>query len=244
MEFNNDKSSKEVLKELRTLKCAGGLSVETLSLLASVGSKRVFKANTFIWEMGDSSEFVAVVVNGLVEVRRFSDRSEDMIMGFFGTSDVIGLSAVLNGTPYPGSAKVISTEAVVLKLYLRPILKMKDPRALELHTWAREMYLQHEQTLRDKIDILNAGRVEDRVYEFLSHLMRRFGMYNSKVHCQIPLSLTRQQVATMVNSRVETIIRLINKWQKEGLITWKKSEIIIENIVLLERSLHSTGKLK
>jgi CRP/FNR family transcriptional regulator len=101
------------------------------------------------------------------------------------------------------------------------------------------MFLHHEQVLRDKIDILSAGRVEDRVFEFLGHLVRRFGQYESKVSCRVPLSLTRAQVGHIVNVRVETIIRLISRWQKTGLLKWKKNEIYIENWPLLEKSLRT-----
>ncbi len=244
MELINDKSTKEVLRELRDLKCVAGLAPEALELLASVGVKRVFKSSSYIWKMGEPGEFVAIVVCGLVEIRRFSGRDEEMSMGIFGPSDVIGLSAVMNKKPYPGNAKVLSSGTTVLKFYLRPILYSKDPKAADLHVWVREMFLQHEQVLRDKIDILNAGRVEDRVFEFLSHLVRRFGQYDSKVSCRIPVSLTRSQVGHMVNGRVETIIRLISRWQKAGLVKWKKNEIVIENLPLLEKSLRSNFGLK
>lgn len=244
MELINNKSTKEVLRELRGLKCVAGLAPEALELLASVGVKRIFKFNSHIWKLGEPGEFVAVVVCGLVEIRRFSGRDEEMSMGIFGPSDVIGLSAVMNKKPYPGNAKVLSSGTTVLKVYLRPILHSKDPKAADLHVWAREMFLQHEQVLRDKIDILNAGRVEDRVFEFLSHLVRRFGQYDSKVSCRIPVSLTRSQVGHMVNGRVETIIRTISRWQKAGLVKWKKNEIVIENLPLLEKNLQSNLGLK
>lgn len=238
MELINDKSTKEVLKELRTLKCTQGLSPDALSLLASVGVKRILKANHLVWNIGDPGEFIAIMITGLVEIRRFSGRDEKTSMGIFGPSDVIGLSAVMNKKPYPGKAKVLAGGATVVKLYLRPIIQSKDPIVADLHIWARERFLEHEQVLRDKIDILNAGRIEDRVFEFISHLVRRFGRYESRVACRIPVSLTRAQVGQMVNGRVETIIRLLSRWQKAGLIEWKTNEIFIENLPRLEESLH------
>jgi CRP-like cAMP-binding protein len=106
------------------------------------------------------------------------------------------------------------------------------------------MVLHHEQVLRDKIDMLNAGSVENRVFELLNHLIRRFGKQESHLQHFIPIRLTRAQIGKLVDVRVETIIRLISRWQKQKLIVWKETGILIENLPLLEKSLSKNRRLK
>lgn len=101
----------------------------------------------------------------------------------------------------------------------------------------REMLLNHEQILRDKIDIINAPSVDCRIFELLKHLIRRFAQHESQIRHYIPLRLTRQQMGRLIDVRVETIIRTINRWKKMNLVQWTKEGILIENLTLLEKSL-------
>ena len=244
MNAHNEKALRTIATDLKGLRCTASLSAEIQALLASVAVKRKFKANEPIWEMGDPGEFLAIIQTGLIEVARYSSRDEEMTMGVFGPSDVIGISAVMKKTAYPGSARALVDGSELIKLYLRPVLQRKDPIVTEIHTWIREMMLLHEQVLRDKIDILNAGSVENRVFELLHHLIRRFGKHESHLRHVIPIHLTRAQVGKLTDVRVETIIRLISKWHRQNLVHWTKDGILIENLPLLEKSLSKNRRLK
>lgn len=244
MNINNEKSLKEVIADLKRLRCTAGLSLEAQILLASVAVKRKYTANEFVWEMGEPGEFIAIVVSGLVEVCRYTSAEEEMTMGVFGASDIIGISAVMKKNVYPGSAKSLVKDSELIKLYLRPVFQGKGPQIPELQTWIREMVLHHEQVLRDKIDMLNAGSVESRVFELINHLIRRFGEQESHLQHFIPIKLTRAQIGKLVDVRVETIIRLFSRWQKQKLIILKDTGILIENLPLLEKSLVRSRKLK
>lgn len=244
MGAQDEKTQKAIASELRALRCTANLPMEALNLLASIAVKRKYANNEFVWEMGDPGEFFAIVLSGLIEITRYSNREEEMAMGIFGPSDAIGISAVIKKTPYPGNAKSVVSGTEVLKLYIRPILPDKSPLVQEIQTWIREMMLQHEQILRDKIDILNAGGIEDRVFELITHLNRRFGQHESAVRHSIPIRLTRAQVGKFTDARVESVIRLISRWQRQKLIHWDKDGIQIENLALLEKSLSKNRRLK
>lgn len=244
MNAHNEQTLKTITNDLRSLRCTTNLSPEVQTLLASVAVKRKFKANEFVWEMNDPGEFLAIVQFGLVEVSRFSSREEEMAMGVFGPSDAIGISAVMKKMAYPGSARVIAPGSELIKLYIRPILQQRDSIVTEIQTWIREMMLLHEQVPRDKIDILNAGSVESRVFELFIHLIRRFGKHESHLRHFIPIYLTRAQVGKLTDVRVETIIRLISQWRKQNLVHWTKEGILIENLPLLEKSITRIRRLK
>ncbi len=241
----SEKTLKAIKSDFDSLRCTSKLSSEARALLASVAVKRKLSSEDYLWEMGDPGEFIGIIASGLIEITRYSlGGDEEIAMGIFGPSDVIGLSAVMKKTSYPGSAKALAKETEVIKLYLRPVLQTKKPINTEIHTWIREMFLQHEQVLRDKIDILNAGAVENRVFELINHLIRRFGRHESHLKHFIPIRLTRAQAAKMTDVRVETIIRLISRWQKQHLLSWTQDGILIENLPMLEKSLSKNKRLK
>lgn len=240
-----DRTLRAIKSDFDSLRCTSRLSSEARALIASVAVKRKLLAEDYLWQMGDPGEFIGIIVSGLVEITRYSSSGdEEMTMGIFGPSDVIGLSAVMKKTPYPGNAKSLVKETEVIKLYLRPLLQTKSPHITEIHTWIREMFLLHEQVLRDKIDILNAGAVENRVFELITHLIRRFGRHESHLRHYIPIRLTRAQAAKMTDVRAETIIRLISRWQKQHLLSWTQDGILIENLPMLEKNLTKNKRLK
>ena len=240
----NERIQKTIISELKSLRCTASLSGEAQRLLASTGVKREYALNDYVWKIGEPGEYIAIIVSGLVEISRHSGGDDEMTMGIFGPSDVIGISAVMKKSTYPGNAKSLTKDCEVIKLYLRPILSGPGPDVQELQTWVRETMLLHEQVLRDKIDILNAGNVENRIYELLKHLLRRFGVHESQSRHFIPLRITRAQAAKMINVRVETMIRMLSKWQRQKFIRWTQKGILIENLPLLEKNLSSKQGLK
>ena len=244
MAIHDEKSLKLILNDLKRLRCTAGLSPETQMQLASAAVRRKYGGSEYVWELGAPGEYIAIIVSGLIEISRYTSSDEEMTMGVFGPSDVIGISAVMKKIAYPGSAKSLVKDSEVIKLYLRPLLQNKSTQTEELQTWVREMVLHHEQVLRDKIDILNAGSVENRVFELINHLIRRFGRQESHLKHFIPIRLTRTQVGKLIDARVETIIRLISRWQRQKLIKWSQDGILIENLSLLEKSLAKNRSLK
>jgi CRP-like cAMP-binding protein len=121
-------------------------------------------------------------------------------------------------------------------MYLRPLLQnKKHPAFEEISTWLRELLLSHESVLRSKIDILSAGKVEQRVIELLGHLSSRFGIKIGRATYFIPFVITKTQISRLVEVRVETIIRLLSSWSKRGLLTFDKSGIQIMDLERLER---------
>jgi CRP-like cAMP-binding protein len=151
---------------------------------------------------------------------------------------VIGISAVIQKKKYPGSSRAFSKNSEVLKIYLRSALQSKnqDSQVIkELTLWVREKLLLHEQILRDKVDILAAGSTEQKTFELLMQLERRFGVKKSRLASVIPLPITKTQVSRLIESRVETVIRILSSWKKADLVSFEKNGIHISNWEALEK---------
>lgn len=207
------------------------MSLEGLSLgIQQVGVLSRLKKNAYIWRAGDPGDFAFLIASGWAEVCRPSPlgKGRETLMGIFGPGDVIGLSAVTRHTPYPATAQVISSQVEGIKLFIRPLLaQIRSPHHLEVQNWVREMTLRHEQVLRDKIDILSSGSIEERIHALVLNLVNRFGIRESKQRIRVPLGMTRSQVARMVDARVESVIRILSRWTQDGWIRWNRQELIV-----------------
>lgn len=228
--------TEKIFEILKTRKEFSMLSSEALRELAAVAVYQHYKAGQELWASGDPGDFCVYMMEGLFEISRSSGTESETCVGIFGPSDTIGISAILNKTNYPGTARALN-ESRVLKFYMRSLLSDKKASAVhsEISIWLREMLLKHEQILRDKIDILTAGTVEDRLFELLKHFVRRFGIIQGSFKYIIPISITKSKAAKLIGIRSETAIRLINDWQRKKLIEWTDDKITLHNLQLIER---------
>lgn len=228
--------TEKIFALMRSKKDFAKLSSEALEELASVAVYQQNKPGQEVWSAGDPCDYCVYVLDGLLEINRSSGTESDTVLGIFGPSDMIGISAILNKTNYPGSAKSLS-ESKIVKLYMRGLLSDKKLNTVnqEINAWLREMLIKHEQILRDKIDILSAGTVDDKLFELLKHLIRRFGAAEGPLGYRVSIALTKSKAAKLVGIRSETAIRLINDWQKKKMIEWNDHGILVHNIQLIER---------
>jgi CRP-like cAMP-binding protein len=222
---------------LKEKKCCRGMTDEALRLMAEVSSIKKIKKGDYLWRSEDPGEFAAMIVSGIFEISRSVGRRNETCMGLFSCCDVVGLSAIYKKTNYPGHCRALTNACEVVKLYLRPLVnKSKDAASEEVSYWIRENLLAHEQIVRDKVDFLCAGSIEERVFEAIDHLSRRFGQPVYRDIIYVPIKITRNQIARMIDSRVETVIRTISQWQKKDFIQWDQEGIKVK-LVALEKYL-------
>ena len=228
--------TKSILQILEGRRCTQGLSQAALRALADVSIRKKIPSRQKLWNMGDPGEFVGLIVQGFFEIDRLSPSGSETCMGVFGPCDVIGISAVLKKSHYPASSKPFSKNAEILKMYLRPLIQNKNqPMAHEISEWLREMLLAHEQILRDKVDILTANRVDQKVFELLSQLQRRFGSQKIRGESVISIPTSKTQISRLVEARVETVIRLLSDWKKSKLVSFDQVGIHVHDWDELER---------
>ncbi len=190
------------------------------------------KKGDFLWKRLDPGEYCAFVVEGLVEIVNENKSGNELIMGIFGPGDMIGLSAILKKTQYPASAIVSSKNSKILKFFIRSIDRDLAGQDWEnMLNWQRERLLIHEQILRDKIMILGAGDLSARIIELFDNLQMRFSKSQdvNPNKIIIPISITKTQIAKIIEARVETVIRILNKWEKADYLKMGDQSVILNN---------------
>lgn len=213
-------SQKNNLKIIEASRIFDHLSSENRQFLAEHSVLKSFKRSQRLWRKNDPGEYCAFIIEGLVEIISENRSGEEDIVGLFGPSDIVGLSAIMRKINYPATAIVASKTGQVLKFYIRSVeAKLSGRNKENMLTWQKEMLLKHEQILRDKISVLSAGRLHLRLVELLQHLALRFssdGAGRSLKRISIPIHISKTQIAKLVGARVETVIRTLRKWEKAG----------------------------
>jgi CRP-like cAMP-binding protein len=57
----------------------------------------------------------------------------------------------------------------------------------------------------------------------------------------VPLKLNRAEIAGMVGARMETVIRIMSRWQKAGIVSSHKQGFLVKNPPALEEMITREG---
>jgi CRP/FNR family transcriptional regulator len=182
---------------------------------------------------GDPAEYVYLVYRGKVKIVKQAPGGREMILEVFAPGDVFG-GATLLLLRHPATAVSMEAGAVLClprEDYLA-LLKRFPPMAFQIIEFLRHRLSEAHEVIRG----LAAERVETRMARLLFKLADKTGIPGDG-GTRLGLHLTRQDIADMLGCTLETAIRILSRWQKEGLIRTREGVITILNRQGLERLL-------
>ena len=184
-----------------------GLNDGDLDALSRLAVSHSFNAGEFVFWEGDAPAHFYVVTSGRVKVLKHSSLGKEFVVAFFGPGDVFGEVAVFEERPYPASAQAISDTEV---------LGIGRDRFLAFLSGHPEVALRIINMLggrlRDAQNRLNAlagERAEQRVARTLLMLSSKLGQ---------SLPFTRQEIADMSGTTIETTIRVMSRMKRGEII--------------------------
>lgn len=212
-----------VATTLRSLPMFRGLSPEQHQRLAPFASVREFQRGDVLWNEGDAAESLTVIVRGRVKIVRRTEAG-DVILEIFGEGEPVGAIAVYNYIPYPATA--IALEPVTLLcLPRRDYFELLDRNPDFARAIMREL-TKLVLALTRKVQDARGQRVEARIAQLFVSLAERMGK-ESDDGLLIPLKLTRQEVADLVGTTVETAIRILSRWGREEIVITREDGFLI-----------------
>jgi len=207
------------------------LSPEDRQRLAAVASTREFGKGDLLFSEGDASDFLYTVVTGRVKVFKSTPRGTDVILELFGPGDPVGAVAAYDARAYPASAVALEPTTCVL------IPRQSFFALLESHpTMVRGLLggLTHRLVeLTNRLTELSGGKVEARLARFFVKLADDMGQKRTD-GTFIPLVLSRQEIADMIGTTIETSIRIMSRWGKDGVVRTEKDGFVIADRAALE----------
>ncbi|MFC4699427.1 fumarate/nitrate reduction transcriptional regulator Fnr [Glaciecola siphonariae] len=138
----------------------------------------------------------------------------EQITGFHFPGDIIGFDA-LKDNKHQSYSQALET-AMVCELPYDTLDKVSEryPKLRQQIMRFMSAEIKHDHEL---MMLLSKRSAEERLLHFISHLSQRFDErgYSAK---QFNLSMTRNEIGNYLGLTVETISRLLTRFQKEGLI--------------------------
>lgn len=236
--MSSELRSDRILGAVRALPVFRGLSPEDQRRLAALASIRDYTRGDSLWQEGDPAENLTVIVRGRVKIVRHAEGG-DVILELFGEGEPVGAIAVYNYIPYPASA--ICLEPVTLLLLpRRDYFELLDRNPEFARGVIREL-TKLVISLTRKVEEMRGSRVEVRIAQLFLTLADRMGR-EGKDGVEIPIQLTRQEVADLVGTTVESAIRVLSRWGREGVLVSGRDHFVIPSRERLEQVLEDPGR--
>lgn len=199
--------------------------------LASVARLQPVARGETVFSEGLRPEYFYVVVAGRVKVFKMTPAGKDVILEIFGPGDPLGAVAAYEGQPFPASA--VALEDSLMLLVPRDTFFL----LLERHpTLARGLLagLTHRLAeLAFRVAELTGGRVEPRFARLFLKMAQEQGR-QARGGIFVPVPLSRQELADMTGTTIETSIRIMSRWGKQRIVLTEKDGFVVIDAAELE----------
>jgi CRP/FNR family transcriptional regulator, nitrogen oxide reductase regulator len=195
-----------------------------IEALVAVAREETYRARELIFAEGDPALWFFVVRSGHVKIFRQSRAGKDVVLELLRPGEPFGGVAVIERRPYPASAQATEASTVV-KIPHEPIVALSERHPSII----REMALMIGRRLRtahDAVKSLASDPVEARLAATLGRLAEREGVA-SPGGLTLPFHLTRQSLADMTGTTVETTIRILRRWLEDGLVREDGGRLVV-----------------
>ena len=214
------------IRSLKELEIFRNLPDEELTELLPYLQTASFGKKEEIFSEGDPPEWFYIVMRGKVKITKMSQEGKEIILELISPHDIFGGVAVLKNFPYPASA-VAMEDSEVVKMSRRNLLRLVD-RCPNLMSWIALQLGDRMKSSYESLKNIALERVEARIAALLLKLASKVGV-ETKNGLLIDMRLTKQDVADMVGTTVETSIRTFSKFRKQGLVGDADGKIVIRD---------------
>lgn len=189
------------------------LSPSALAALALWFREDQFDRDAFIFRESDPAARFWIVKDGQVKIVKYGERGKEIVVEVIPPGEVFGGATMLMPR-HPATAQALSHVAV-LSLPLDEYKRLLQEYPV-VGVRVIEMLGQRMASLI-QMRAMAGERVERRIAHILLKLASKFGE-ESEAGCVIRTSLTRQDIADLADTTVETSIRVMSRFSKQGLI--------------------------
>jgi CRP/FNR family transcriptional regulator, nitrogen oxide reductase regulator len=206
------------------------LPAREVQTLAGLAREERYRARDYVFMEGDPAHWFCLVRTGHVKILRHARTGRDVVLELLGPGEMFGAVAIIEKRPYPASAQA-TEPSVVVKIPQDAIVALaeREPSII------REIALMIGRRLRgahDSVKSLAVDPVEARLAAALVRLADREGSRGA-AGIALPFPLTRQSLADMAGTTVETTIRIVSRWLKDRVVVEEGGHLVLRDIETL-----------
>ena len=196
--------------------------------LAQVCRLQVCERGETVFVEGSRAKEMSFVALGTLKIVKATP-TRSVILRVVGAGSPVGIVAAWEGRPYPGTAIAVEPSTVV-HVPEREFFALSD-RHPEILRQLLQLMMSRQVQLGQRVSEMT-GQVETRIAQALLDLVASSGSVEG-AKAVIHLPLTRQEIADLAGTTVETAIRTMSRWGKEGIVVTGEDGFVIPDVARL-----------
>lgn len=181
-----------------------------------------YKKKENIYREGDMPRGMYFVNKGKIKILKLHDQGKELIIGLLNEGDFFGYTALLTGGDYMEAAQALDDSEITFipsEDFFNLIYNNRDIAKKFLQILTNNI-TEHQ----DKLLELAYSSVRKRVAEALMQLKNKFAGKES-----LGLAFSREDLANIVGTSTESLIRTISDFKDENLVEVKEGKIFLKN---------------
>ncbi|NPA68618.1 MAG: Crp/Fnr family transcriptional regulator [Chlorobi bacterium] len=205
------------------------ITKDQADILSYIKNCNTYKKGDTIYTEGSRISGIYCLNKGIIKHYKTGNDGKEQIIRFSKTGDIFGYRSVLAGEPACTTAKVVEDGSVCFipaAHFLKLIKENSDFAVSVMKLSCKELGDANQYIL----DIAQKN-VKERLAEILLLLNDNFGTDNNG---NLNIFLTREELAGLVGTATESVIRLLSEFKKNKLIKLDKRKIKLLDIKKLK----------
>jgi CRP-like cAMP-binding protein len=185
-----------------------------------------YKKGQVLFYQGNPPFGLYCINNGKIKVTKTGNDGKESIVRLAGGGDVLGHRSLFSNENYTATATAMEDTTVCFldKKYIFQAIEEQPSIALNvIRKLSREM-----GSAEQKSAAMFQKNVRERLAELFLTLMKSYGVKEGK-RTRLDIKLTREEIASMIGTASETVIRFITEFRDEGLIEQEGKTIYVVN---------------
>jgi len=209
---------------LRQISIFSELDGEFLEKIYKISRVRKYEKGRIIFMEGEPGEAFFYIKSGLVKISKLSRDGREHILHVLNEGHVFAEVTLFSNTEYPATAEVLEEAeiGIIKNEDLEKVIKENPDLSLQLIKYLNKRLVEAHMKIRN----LALYDTYERTAQALVKLAEDYGRKSSK-GVNLDISISRQELANLVGTTRETVIRALTAFKKEHLIGIEKNTITI-----------------
>lgn len=192
--------------------------------VAEVARLKSYERGDPIFAEGDPSDAFIIIVSGRVKVFKSTPTGKEIILEIFGAGDPLGAVAVYEGAPFMASALCLEPTQL-LSVEQAAFFRLLEAEPQFVRGLLSGLTLRLVELTR-RLAELTGARVDARFARLFLKLCDQIGK-PQRGGVFIPMALSRQELADLVGTTIETTIRIMSRWHKDDVLHTEKDGFVV-----------------
>jgi CRP/FNR family transcriptional regulator len=227
--------AREIESDLRFAPLFSALPDSALEQCSNAARPCQYASGECLYREDESADSLYIIRQGRVKITRSSAEGKELILGFFGRGDFVGCCCMLDQARLPCTAQAVEP-TTALRIARADFLKLAGtypPLAMGALQEVTRMLRGAHHKLQD----LALNPVDKRIVTTLLDLDQRFGADSLQGARVIRCRITRQELAQLSGTTLESASRAMSKLKRAGWIRSSRRGIVLVSPPALERCL-------